>query len=227
MTAPDGSGLLDTNMVINLSHVDPDDLPEVPVICAITLAELSFGPLVTAKPTERAHRQQVLQLTEASFDPLPFDAGAARSFGAVAASLRASGRKPSARGYDALIAAVAISQGMPLHTANPDDFAHIEGGWISDPFGAAIPKPPWTSRDPRLVIRAGRVEFGWLSGAIHGKPTARKPPKAPGSGTGWESDTPQGGLVECQDTPGSCNPETCKVARQIWSEGLQGSGFSK
>lgn len=87
----------------------------------------SVGPLVTSKPTERAHRQHVLQLVEASFDPLPFDAEAARSFGAVAASLRASGRKPPARGYDALIAAVAISQGMPLHTANPDDFAHIEG----------------------------------------------------------------------------------------------------
>lgn len=78
MTAPDGAGLLDTNMVIDLSLVDPDDLPDVPMICAITLAELSVGPLVTSKPTERAHRQQVLQLVEASFDPLPFDAEAAR-----------------------------------------------------------------------------------------------------------------------------------------------------
>lgn len=127
MTVPEGAGLLDTNLVIDLSHIEPDDLPDVPMISAITLAELSVGPLVAAQPTERAHRQQVLQLVEASFDPLPFDAAAARSFGAVAASLRASGRTPAARGYDALIAAVAISQGMPLHTANPQDFAHMEG----------------------------------------------------------------------------------------------------
>lgn len=127
MTVPEGAGLLDTNLVIDLAHVEPEDLPEVPLISAITLAELSVGPLVTADPTERAHRQQVLQLAEATFEPLPFDAAAARSFGRVDASLRASGRKPAARGYDALIAAVAISQQLPLHTANPNDFAHIEG----------------------------------------------------------------------------------------------------
>lgn len=127
MTIPEGAGLLDTNLVIDLAHVEPDDLPEIPLISAITLAELSVGPLVAADPTERAHRQEVLQLAEATFEPLPFDAAAARSFGMVAASLRASGRKPAARGYDALIAAVAISQQIPLHTANPNDFAHIEG----------------------------------------------------------------------------------------------------
>lgn len=127
MTIPEGAGLLDTNLVIDLAHVEPDDLPEIPLISAITLAELSVGPLVAADPTERAHRQQVLQLAEATFEPLPLDAAAARSFGMVAASLRASGRKPAARGYDALIAAVAISQQIPLHTANPNDFAHIEG----------------------------------------------------------------------------------------------------
>ncbi|GAB2481393.1 hypothetical protein GCM10027030_14290 [Luteococcus sediminum] len=122
-----GVGLLDTNLVIDLARVTPEDLPEVPLISTVTLAELSIGPLLASDPTERARRQQVLQLAEASFDPLPFDAAAARAFAAVAASLRASRRKPAARGYDALIAAVAISQAMPLHTANPDDFAHIEG----------------------------------------------------------------------------------------------------
>ena len=30
-------------------------------------------------------------------------------------------------GLDALIAAVAISQGLDLYTANPDDFAGIDG----------------------------------------------------------------------------------------------------
>ncbi len=108
MTAAEGAGLLDTNLVIDLARVDADDIPDVPLISTITLAELSVGPLVATDPTERARRQQVLQLAEASFDPLPFDAAAARAFGAVAASLRASGRKPAARWYDALADAVPL-----------------------------------------------------------------------------------------------------------------------
>jgi tRNA(fMet)-specific endonuclease VapC len=43
----------------------------------------------------------------------------------VAAALRASGRKPAARAYDALIAASAIANALPLYTCNPGDFAGI------------------------------------------------------------------------------------------------------
>jgi predicted nucleic acid-binding protein len=46
-------------------------------------------------------------------------------FGRVAAGLRAAGRKPKARAYDALVASIAISTGLPLYTVNPDDFAGI------------------------------------------------------------------------------------------------------
>ena len=61
------------------------------------------------------------------FDPLPFDAAAARSFGRVASALRQAGRKPQARSYDAMIAAVALARGLPLHTANPGDFPELAG----------------------------------------------------------------------------------------------------
>jgi hypothetical protein len=90
------------------------DLPEEPVITAITLAELSAGPLVAADASERSSRQARLQQAEADFEPLPFDAGAARAFGQVAASLRGAGRKVQARSYDAMIAAIAISNGLLL-----------------------------------------------------------------------------------------------------------------
>ncbi len=43
----------------------------------------------------------------------------------MSVDLRAAGRKPDARAYDALIAAIAISNDLPLHTVNPDDFEHI------------------------------------------------------------------------------------------------------
>lgn len=127
MTAPE-FGLLDTSTLILLPALrDPSLLPQRPLISAITLAELSVGPLVAANETQRAARLAHLQQAEADFDPLPFDADAARAFGQVAASLRRSGRKASARAYDAMIAAVALANGLPLYTCNPDDFANIDG----------------------------------------------------------------------------------------------------
>jgi hypothetical protein len=121
-------GLLDTSTLILLPALrDPSLLPQRPLISAITLAELSVGPLVAANETQRAARLAHLQQAEADFDPLPFDADAARAFGQVAASLRRSGRKASARAYDAMIAAVALANGLALYTCNPDDFANIDG----------------------------------------------------------------------------------------------------
>lgn len=129
---PDGArhprGILDTSTVILLPRIDDASvLPEEPLITAITLAELTVGPLVTASDEERAARQAHLQQAEADFEPLAFDANAARAFGQVAASLRRSGRKTAARSYDAMIAATAIANELPLYTCNPADFADITG----------------------------------------------------------------------------------------------------
>ena len=121
-------GVLDTSTVIMLSRItDPATLPAEPLITTVTLAELTAGPLVAATDEERAARQAHVQQAEADFDPLPFDASAARAFGRVAASLRRAGRKPSARAYDAMIAATAISRNLPVYTCNPADFAKIDG----------------------------------------------------------------------------------------------------
>jgi predicted nucleic acid-binding protein len=120
-------GLLDTSVVINLERMDdPAALPERPLISTITLAELGVGPLV-ATDAERPARLARLQQVEADFDPLPFDVPAARAFGRVAASLRRAGRTPAARAYDAMIAAVALANGLPLYTCNPRDFVGIDG----------------------------------------------------------------------------------------------------
>jgi len=129
VTAADTSeGLLDTSVVIHFERVrDPSHLPAVPAISAITLAELSVGPLTAATPGEAAVRQMRLQEAETTYDPIPFDAFAARVFGVVSAGLRQSGRTTTSRRFDALIAATAIAYGLPLYTMNPDDFAGIEG----------------------------------------------------------------------------------------------------
>ncbi|MDO5696831.1 MAG: type II toxin-antitoxin system VapC family toxin [Dermatophilus congolensis] len=120
-------GVLDTSALIDLADLDPASLPDEALITAITLAELSVGPHVATSERERAARQAHLQQAEADFDPLPFDAAAARAFGRVASSLRASGRKPKARAYDALIAATALAGNLPVYTANTRDFEGIEG----------------------------------------------------------------------------------------------------
>jgi len=119
-------GLLDTSTLILVGRLSPAvELPDEPLISAVTLAELSVGPLVAPTDEERAARQAHLQQAESDFDPLPFDAAAARAFGRVAAALRSSGRKPAARAFDALIAATAIANALPLYTCNPNDFTGI------------------------------------------------------------------------------------------------------
>lgn len=125
MTA-DPVGVLDTNAVVLLDRLEPDDLPAEPLITAITLAELSVGPLVADDPAVRERRQARLQEAEAAFDPLPFDASSARAFGRVATALRRAGRQVRPRAFDALIAASAIARELPVYTCNPRDFAGIE-----------------------------------------------------------------------------------------------------
>ena len=135
-------GILDTSTLILLGRITATDaLPTEPLITSITLAELSVGPLVAATSEERAARQAHLQQAEADFDPLPFDAAAARSFGQVAASLRRAGRKPSARAYDAMIAAICIANDMPIHTCNADDFAGIAGLLLVDVPHPGVAEP--------------------------------------------------------------------------------------
>lgn len=122
------AGLLDTSVVVRLSTLDRALLPQRISISAITLAELAAGPHATGDIEERARRQDRLQRAEATFDPLPFDAAAARAYGRVYASVVAAGRKARGRrAIDLLIAATALAHGLPLFTCNPGDFAQLDG----------------------------------------------------------------------------------------------------
>ena len=119
-------GIVDTSVVIDLERVEPAELPAEIAISAVTLAELAAGPHATRNGSERARRQERLQRTEAAFDPIPFDAAAARAFGRIYEAVAAAGRKPRGRrATDLLIAATALAAGLPLYTRNPDDFAGL------------------------------------------------------------------------------------------------------
>ncbi len=115
-------------MVVDLETIDPAHLPAEVAISAITLAELSAGPGATSDLDERSRRQDRLQRTEATFNPLPFDADAARAYGRVFSAVAAAGRKPrGARAVDLLIASAALAARLPLYTRNGDDFIGLTG----------------------------------------------------------------------------------------------------
>ncbi len=120
-------GLLDTSVVIDLEDIDPSRLPGEVAVSAITMAELAAGPHATTDAHERARRQDRLQRAEAAFDPLPFDAEAARAYGRLYAAVVASGRKArGTRAVDLLIAATACAANLPLYTRNRDDLRAVE-----------------------------------------------------------------------------------------------------
>lgn len=136
MAGEHAQGLLDTNIMILRKWVDPEELPAEMAISAITLAELSAGPHAVRRNeeqddydehAERARRLDVLQRAENEFDPIPFDAEAARIYGRVCAAVMSAGRKPRRRVADLMIAAIAIAEGLPLFTTNPDDFTGLDG----------------------------------------------------------------------------------------------------
>jgi len=136
MTAePARRGLLDTNIMILRSRIAPDKPPDEMAISAVTLAELSAGPHEVRPGTEqetyfeaaeRARRLDVLQRAEHEFDPIPFDADAARAYGRVTAAVVAAGRKPRRRAVGLMIAATAIAAELPLYTTKPGDFAGLD-----------------------------------------------------------------------------------------------------
>jgi len=121
-------GLLDTSVVIDLEHIPAHSLPDQMAISALTLAELAAGPHATTDPMERGRRQERLQRAEATFDPVPFDADAARAYGRLYAAMASAGRKARGRrAVDLLIAATALAADLPLYTRNPGDLDGLSG----------------------------------------------------------------------------------------------------
>ena len=132
---PTRQGMLDTNILILRRWIDPAELPDEMAISAVTLAELSAGPHEVRgndeqdlydEHEERARRTEILQRAESEFDPVPFDAEAARVYGRVTSAVIATGRKPRRRVADLMIAATAIVEGLPLFTTNPGDYLGLD-----------------------------------------------------------------------------------------------------
>ena len=121
------AGLFDTSAVIDFDDLPSEHRPGEILISAVTLAELSAGTHATRDPRERGRRQRQLQFVESTFEPLPFDAAAAREYSALWAAAAAAGRTGlRRRALDFMIAATARAAGLPLYTRNPSDFEGLE-----------------------------------------------------------------------------------------------------
>ena len=119
-------GLLDTSVVVDHDLVDPALLSDESAIAAVTLAELAAGPHATKDEQERARRQDRLQRAAATWDPIPFNTEAARTYGRVFAATRAAGRSSRTRISDLLTVSTAAANRLPLYTRNAADFAGLE-----------------------------------------------------------------------------------------------------
>jgi len=119
-------GLLDTCVLIDIESVPDSNLPVISQVCAVTVAELMMGVHMAKQPLQRSARITKLLSVNANFDPLPFNGPALDAFNALVGYTVAIGRNPKPRKNDLMIAATAVANGLPLYTANIEDFKGLE-----------------------------------------------------------------------------------------------------
>lgn len=91
-------------------------------ISTITLAELAYG---AEKSSKVEQNKLALALFLAPFELLPFPTSAALSYGSIRQQLEKRGEIIG--GYDLLIAAHALSEGLILVTNNVAEFSKVDG----------------------------------------------------------------------------------------------------
>lgn len=121
--------VIDTNVVSEMMRPDPDDRVSRWIetagrlhTTAITLAEIDYGIARLPQGVRRERLAATAAVTFADFSDmvLPFDAMAARRYGAIVSGREGLGRPVSTA--DAQIAAICASRGATLATRNTADF---------------------------------------------------------------------------------------------------------
>jgi predicted nucleic acid-binding protein len=118
------AGLLDTSVFIAREVGRAlGELPEQVAISVITLGELQLGVLLATDDENRMRRAQTLALARVA-DPMPINEAVITAWARLVADCRAAGIQRTVRLTDALIAATAIENGLPVVTQD-DDYRHI------------------------------------------------------------------------------------------------------
>jgi tRNA(fMet)-specific endonuclease VapC len=127
--------LLDTNICIRYLNGRSESIrqhleskqPEEIVLCAVVKAELFYGAMKSAKPTDNLAKQQRFVSRFISF---PFDDRAAEVYSRIRTQLERAGTPIGPN--DLLIAAIAVANNITLVTHNTSEFSRIEGLEIED-----------------------------------------------------------------------------------------------
>ena len=120
MATPGGRrAILDTSVLI-APNADLSGL--VCQISAVSYAELHFGVQAAIDETARLSRQHRLTMIQSVYGHgIAFTDDTAHHYGLLYGRLRAQGRSPRGRAMDVMIAATAMTLGVPLVTRNTDD----------------------------------------------------------------------------------------------------------
>jgi len=136
--------LLDTNVLSELMRRQPDakvlawfeqHTDAVCVISAITRAEILLGIALLPEGKRRddlANAAELMFQEEFAGRCAPFDENATDEYAALVAARTRIGRPISTE--DAQIAAIALTNGLPLATRNVKDFSHIAGLTLISPW---------------------------------------------------------------------------------------------
>jgi len=118
------AGLLDTSVFIAREQSRPMATPPMRAsVSVITVGELSLGVLSAADALARGRRAETLGAAR-SMDPVPVNEWVIEEWARLVRACRAAGVGSSVKRLDSLIAATAISLGVPVVTQD-DDFDQI------------------------------------------------------------------------------------------------------
>jgi predicted nucleic acid-binding protein len=115
-----GAGLLDTSVFIARETGRPlGELPGLVAVSVVSLGELELGVLAATDPVVRARRADTLALARQA-DPLPVTEAVMGAWARLVLDARDGGIHPTVKLADALIAATAITHGLPVVTQDND-----------------------------------------------------------------------------------------------------------
>jgi len=114
------SGLLDTGIFIAREVARPlGQLPDRVAVSVITVGELELGVLAADDGEVRARRADTVSLARES-DPIPVSESVMTAWAHLVNDCRRAGLHRTVRLTDALIAATAITHGLPVVTQDSD-----------------------------------------------------------------------------------------------------------